>query len=79
VRLLAAALTGRLPSSGAYVERRVPEIRVESGGGRLRLARDGEHFEGNATFGISKRAERLVVYARHEPGALPPRSNRAGV
>jgi undecaprenyl-diphosphatase len=78
-RLVLAGLTGRLPSSRAYAEYVVSELRVESSGDRLRLARDGEHFNGRGSFTIEKRTERLVVYARHEPGALPPRSNRAGL
>jgi hypothetical protein len=68
-----------LPSSRAYAEYVVSELRVESSRGRLRLARDGEHFDGQGSFRIEKRSERLAVYARHEPGDLPPRSNRAGL
>jgi hypothetical protein len=62
-RLILAALTGRVPSSPAYAEELVDELRIESPHARLRLARDGEHFEGHGDFVVKKRAERLAVYA----------------
>jgi len=64
-RLILAALTGRVTSSPAYAEELVDELRVESPYAHLRLARDGEHFEGHGDFVVEKRAERLVVYAPH--------------
>jgi diacylglycerol kinase family enzyme/membrane-associated phospholipid phosphatase len=64
-RLITAALTGRLPDSRAYAEQLVDELEVESSYARLRLARDGEHFEGPGDFVIAKRAQRLPVYALH--------------
>jgi diacylglycerol kinase family enzyme len=68
-RLILAALTGRLPSSPAYDEELVEELRVQSPQPRLRLARDGEHFEGHGDFVVEKRAERLEVYAPHRANA----------
>jgi diacylglycerol kinase family enzyme len=67
-RLIVAALTGRVTSSPAYVEELVDELRVESSQSRLRLARDGEHFEGHGDFVIEKRPQRLEVYAPHREG-----------
>jgi undecaprenyl-diphosphatase len=64
-RLILAALTGRVARSGAYAEELVDVLRVASPHARLRLARDGEHFEGHGDFVIEKRPERLAVYAPH--------------
>jgi hypothetical protein len=64
-RLILAALSGRVPGSPAYVEELVGELRVESPEARLRLACDGEHFEGAGDFVIRKLAERLEIYAPH--------------
>ena len=68
LRLVVAALTGRLPSSHAYAEELVEELRVESSQTRLRLARDGEPFDGPGDFVIDKRPQRLAVYAPHRIG-----------
>jgi hypothetical protein len=51
--------------SPAYAEELVDELRVESPYARLRLARDGEHFEGHGDFVVDKRPERIAVYAPH--------------
>jgi undecaprenyl-diphosphatase len=67
-RLILAALTGRVARSRAYAEELVKELRVESPYARLRLARDGEHFERHGDFVIEKRPERLAVYAPHRAG-----------
>ena len=64
-RLILAALSGRVPGSPAYLEELVEELRVESQEARLRLACDGEHFEGAGDFVIQKLAQRLEVYAPH--------------
>ena len=64
-QLILAALTGRVARSAAYSEELVDELRVESPYARLRLARDGEHFEGHGDFVVEKRPERLAVYAPH--------------
>jgi diacylglycerol kinase family enzyme/membrane-associated phospholipid phosphatase len=65
LRLIVAALSGRLPGSQAYTEEVVEELRVESAHDRLRLACDGEHFEGGGEFVIRKLPRRLEVYAPH--------------
>ena len=67
-RLLLAAVTGRLPNSHAYAEELVEELRVESSHTRLRLAHDGEPFEGPGDFVIDKRPQRLAIYAPHRIG-----------
>ena len=72
-RLMRAVLTGRLPSSPAYVEYSVRELRVESSRAELRLARDGEHFDGAGSFVVEKLPQRLTVYARHR--GAPARSD----
>ena len=69
-QLILAALTGRVARSPAYAEELVDELRVESPHARLRLARDGEHFEGHGDFVVEKRQERLAVYAPHRMSAI---------
>jgi undecaprenyl-diphosphatase len=64
-RLILAALAGRVPGTPAYVEELVEELRVESPEASLRLARDGEHFEGPGDVVIRKLAQRLEIYAPH--------------
>jgi membrane-associated phospholipid phosphatase/diacylglycerol kinase family enzyme len=64
-RLIVAALTGRLTRSKAYAEELVDALRVESPHAHLRLARDGDHFEGHGHFVVEKRPQRLAVYAPH--------------
>jgi diacylglycerol kinase family enzyme/membrane-associated phospholipid phosphatase len=61
-RLLLSVMTGRLGSCGAYEQRFVPSIHVKSLEGPLRLARDGETFDGPEEFTIAKADEPLVVY-----------------
>ncbi len=61
-RLLLSVLTGRLGSCGAYEQRFVPSLHVRSLEGRLRLARDGETFDGREEFTIAKADEPLLVY-----------------
>jgi diacylglycerol kinase family enzyme len=68
-RALLAALTGHLTASKAYTQCLVGELRVESSHPRLRLALDGDHFDGDGSFVIEKIPQRLAVYARHRPGA----------
>jgi undecaprenyl-diphosphatase len=67
-RALLAALTGRLPSSKTYDRSLVRELRIDSSYDRMRLAQDGEHFDGHGSFVIGKLPARLVVCARHQPG-----------
>ena len=62
LRLLVAVLSGRLARSRVYEQRYVPELRLRSTGGPLRLARDGETFDAGEAVTITKAPEPLVVY-----------------
>jgi undecaprenyl-diphosphatase len=64
--LLLSVLTGRLASCGAYEQRYVREMHVKSLEGPLRLARDGETFDGSEEFTVCKAAEPLRVYVPEE-------------
>jgi undecaprenyl-diphosphatase len=66
-RLVAAVLTGQLARSRVYRRMVVDRLEIRSADGPLRLARDGETFEGGETVRIEKSHQRLVVYA--PPGA----------
>jgi undecaprenyl-diphosphatase len=61
-RLLLAVLTGRLGRSRVYSQRLASELQVRSLEGPLRLARDGETFEGSAEFTVSKSERPLPVF-----------------
>ncbi|MGI8810168.1 MAG: bifunctional phosphatase PAP2/diacylglycerol kinase family protein [Acidimicrobiales bacterium] len=61
-RLLLSVMTGRLARSGAYEQRFVRSMHFKSLEGRLRLARDGETFDGPEEFTIAKAEEPLLVY-----------------
>jgi undecaprenyl-diphosphatase len=61
-RLLLSVMTGRLARCGAYEQRFVRSMTVKSLDGRLRLARDGETFDGPEEFTIAKADEPLLVY-----------------
>ena len=62
VRLIVSVLTGRLARCRAYQQRFERTMTVRSREGRIRLARDGETFDGPDEFTIEKAAEPLVVY-----------------
>jgi diacylglycerol kinase family enzyme/membrane-associated phospholipid phosphatase len=62
-RLLLAVLTGRLGRSRVYKQQLVKSVHVRSLEGPLRLARDGETFQGSEDFVIEKMPKRLGVYA----------------
>jgi undecaprenyl-diphosphatase len=62
VRLVVAVLTGRLSRCRVYEERTVTELHVRSLDGPVRLARDGETFDGSAEFTVIKRSKPLMVY-----------------
>ncbi len=62
-RLVLAVLTGRLGRCRVYEQRWAPELRVRSLNGALRLARDGETFDGPAEFLVTKYDRPLTVYA----------------
>jgi diacylglycerol kinase family enzyme/membrane-associated phospholipid phosphatase len=61
-RLLLSVVTGRLARCGAYEQRYVRSMTVKSLNGRLRLARDGETFDGPEEFAIAKADDPLLVY-----------------
>lgn len=62
-RLVLALLTGRLGRCRAYEERLVSELKVKSRTGPMRLARDGETFDGSAEFSVAKLDRPLLVFA----------------
>ena len=61
-RLLLSVMTGRLARCGAYEQRYTRSMTVRSLSGRLRLACDGETFDGPEEFSIVKADEPLLVY-----------------
>ena len=63
LRLIASVLTGRLGRSRIYEQRLAPQVEVRSLEGPLRLARDGETFDGPEHFVVEKLGEPLTVYA----------------
>ncbi|MCA1823133.1 MAG: bifunctional phosphatase PAP2/diacylglycerol kinase family protein [Mycobacteriales bacterium] len=63
LRILLAVLTGRLARSAAYEERSATRVHVRSLGAPLRLAHDGETFEGSTEFVVEKLPKRLAVFA----------------
>ncbi|MGI8632674.1 MAG: bifunctional phosphatase PAP2/diacylglycerol kinase family protein [Solirubrobacterales bacterium] len=68
LRLLLAVLTGRLGRSRVYESWTAKELRVRSHEGPLRLARDGETFDGPEEFIVCKRDRPLRVYVpKREP------------
>ncbi|MDQ1373993.1 MAG: hypothetical protein QOJ09_1331, partial [Actinomycetota bacterium] len=62
LRLVTAVLTGRLGRSRVYSQHLAREVRVRSLDGPLRLARDGETFDGSAEFVVAKDGRSLPVY-----------------
>ncbi|HVF19560.1 MAG TPA: phosphatase PAP2 family protein [Mycobacteriales bacterium] len=62
VRLIAAVLLGRLGRCRVYEEVTTRELKVESLQGPLRLARDGEVFDGPETFAVTKLERPLTVF-----------------
>jgi undecaprenyl-diphosphatase len=68
-RLVVAILTGRLGRSKVYRQTVVKELRIRSLQGPLRLARDGETFEGTDDIIVRKLPQRVAVYAQHDDAA----------
>ncbi len=62
LRLVGAALIGRLRHSPIYSEWTATEVVVDSPGGSTDLARDGEVTRGGAVFRFGKRRRALTVY-----------------
>jgi diacylglycerol kinase family enzyme len=67
VRVLGALALGRLARAKVFTRVLVGTLDVHSLDGPLRLARDGETFDGGSDFHVSKHPERLAVYASHQP------------
>ena len=65
-RLTLAVLTGRLGRCKVYHQSVVRSLRIKSSNGPLRLARDGETFEGSDEIVVEKLDDRLKVYALNE-------------
>lgn len=66
MRLIMAVVTGRMDRSKAYEERMAERIEIRSLEGPLRLARDGETFDGSASFVIEKSKRSLTIYIPDE-------------
>lgn len=62
LRLVVALLTGTLGRCRAYEQWTATELHVRSLRGPLRLARDGETFDGAERFSVTKCREPLAVY-----------------
>ena len=66
LRLITAVLTGRSMHCKVYKQACVDSFRIQSKCGPLRLARDGETFEGSEDILIEKLPKRLAVYVSHD-------------
>ena len=62
-RLLVSVMTGRLARCRLYEQRYTKKVEVSCIAGSLRLARDGETFDGSDRFTICKAGQPLVVFA----------------
>ena len=71
-RLLLAALTGTLRRTRVFETWQTTGLRVRSADGPLRLARDGETFDGAADFEITKDGTHLAVFTPHRPRGPGP-------
>ena len=56
-------VTGRLHRSPLLRSWSATSLRVRSNDGPVRLARDGETFDGDVEFDVVKSGERLAIYA----------------
>ncbi len=65
LRLIGAILTGRLGRSRVYTRELVDELRISTSNSITSLAADGETFQGNGTFVVTKLAHRLRTFAPH--------------
>ena len=61
-RLIGAVLTGTLGRCRVYEQFDTRRLEIESLQGPMRLARDGETFEGSARFEVTKSADPVAVY-----------------
>ena len=62
-RLVASVLTGRVGRSRIYEQRLAEQLKVRSLQGPIRLARDGETFDGAEDFVVEKLGQPLRIYA----------------
>jgi diacylglycerol kinase family enzyme len=65
-RLVVAVLTGTLTRSRVYESFSAERVTVRSLDGPLRLARDGETFDGHEEFTVCKRDAALAVYVPYD-------------
>jgi undecaprenyl-diphosphatase len=70
-RLVLAALTGTLRRSRVFQTWQTTTLHVRSTAGPLRLARDGETFDGADDFEVTKNGARLAVYTPRPRAATP--------
>ncbi|MFN2389090.1 MAG: diacylglycerol kinase family protein [Actinomycetota bacterium] len=61
-RLIASVLTGRLGRCRVYSQRLMEELHVRSLQGPIRLARDGETFDGSEEFRVTKGDRPLAIF-----------------
>jgi hypothetical protein len=66
-RLVFAVLSGRVGRSRVYDQRAVRSMHIRSLDGPLRLASDGETFDGPDDIHVAKADRRLVVVTPREP------------
>ena len=62
VRLIAAALVGQIGRTKTYQRALISSMTVVSHDGPLRMARDGETFDGSSSFAVEKSPTRLTVF-----------------
>ena len=67
-RLVLGLLTGRLGRSPIYDQWATTSLHVRSADGPLRLAADGETFDGSSDVEVAKTGDRLVLYTRSLDG-----------
>jgi diacylglycerol kinase family enzyme/membrane-associated phospholipid phosphatase len=63
-RLIASLFTGRLGRSRIYEQRLATRLEIKSLQGPLRLAHDGETFDGSEEFVVEKLSNPLTIYTR---------------
>lgn len=65
IRLVVSVLTGRLGRSTVYEQRRAPSVELSSDDGPISIALDGEVCEVAPMVTVTKRSQKLAVYAPH--------------
>lgn len=74
-RFVVAALSGRLASCPVYEERTAASLSIRSLAGPLRLAADGETYDGPAELLVTKRVRALLVAVPPQEREEPPEDN----